>query len=867
MAIAFFDSRNPAYNGNLTTTNGAWRVEASNLAGVNNTALALSVTRTIALTFANAGNLRGFVVGLGINGIYATTKGTVTLTLRESGVTRETISLTKAQIIGNTPTTTQFNSFFTPTFEFNYPVTTAVGVWTIEISNSGAEAGNWQLATSNGTAPFFVAVCNNQITATSGQDAIVVRSPVNINSTFVTKCNGLGTGDIANGASVVLLTCDNRSSPDNICNLTWENPNSSYTFTVDGVILDSADSGFRIGTSANPIPFAQQANLVFAATPSFGTSRGRITLRSSNANCGGSSFICYGEVPTQTRLEVLSNANTGQPNLTLTSAPTSWQANDRVWLPKTASGLLSYTLLTISSVSGSQVTLTANIGTQIIAGSPAINFERYGVRVASETTAVVSIGAALPNNLVCKGVLFDYAVLGNIRTQTGQGQIGATASTSKYLIEDCVHIRATTGSVLAGVEVPTNGLTVNRLYTLGQIPAQNLSFTYGGGQAGGPYQNSGIFEIIECVAQGSISGSAGGRLGGVATKFEGNYILQSAGNSTFGQASLILEGFVNGTFKNNTFWRQNTCIVLATVIAPTEWSNNKFDFMGFTCYAISGYALGVKIKGDEYGQEGANTNTVWLGAGSYSDFQIQDSLGTVTVVGDQKLITENNIGSLRAVNENQVANVDKIWNQWGNIVRTGTSLADTTTHNGGFAIRLQSNDGSYPLKWTQQVPTGNIQTKSMMVGVWIKINSTNYWSSTHRMPRLKITYDNGTEVYSDASQTTEWQFVFVPFTPITQYGVIDVEISTQTIVTGTSAHVYFDDMSVLYPAGHTLNLGDFNLWANALPIVPSISTTISPQDVWALGINEFGLNTIGEKVSKSATVNQVGQLLADALNA
>jgi hypothetical protein len=148
------------------------------------------------------------------------------------------------------------------------------------------------------------------------------------------------------------------------------------------------------------------------------------------------------------------------------------------------------------------------------------------------------------------------------------------------------------------------------------------------------------------------------------------------------------------------------------------------------------------------------------------------------------------------------------------------------------------------------VPTGNIQTKNMMVGVWVKLNSANYWASTNVMPRITITYDNGTEIYAEAAQTTSWQFIFVPFSPTTTYGVITVKLSTQTAATTTNAYVYWDDMSVLYPAGHTINLGSFDLFANALPITPSISTTVSAQDVWAADPTTFGASTVGDKVNK-----------------
>jgi hypothetical protein len=151
----------------------------------------------------------------------------------------------------------------------------------------------------------------------------------------------------------------------------------------------------------------------------------------------------------------------------------------------------------------------------------------------------------------------------------------------------------------------------------------------------------------------------------------------------------------------------------------------------------------------------------------------------------------------------------------------------------------------------QTIPTGNIQNKDMMVGVWCYINNANFWSGTNRMPRLTINYDNGTTAYAEAAQLAgEWQFLFVPFKPTTTYGQIIAKLDCATDQTGANAYVYFTDWSVLYPAGVYLNLGKQDLWANALPVVPSIATIGTAQDVWNFDPSISGSNTIGSYISK-----------------
>ncbi len=64
MATIISDSTNPSYDGNMSTANGFYRVEADNVSPMSNTVLALTTTRYINVTFANAGNCQGIVLFL-----------------------------------------------------------------------------------------------------------------------------------------------------------------------------------------------------------------------------------------------------------------------------------------------------------------------------------------------------------------------------------------------------------------------------------------------------------------------------------------------------------------------------------------------------------------------------------------------------------------------------------------------------------------------------------------------------------------------------------------------------------------------------------------------------------------------------------
>ena len=208
------------------------------------------------------------------------------------------------------------------------------------------------------------------------------------------------------------------------------------------------------------------------------------------------------------------------------------------------------------------------------------------------------------------------------------------------------------------------------------------------------------------------------------------------------------------------------------------------------------------------------------------------------------------------LNWNSVANDDRNYFSYGEMVRTGTSLGDTTSHTGGFAMRFQSIDSANALTYSKNIPTGNIIGKDAGVGVWCKINNAAYYAGTNQMPRLEVNYDNGTIVYAEAAQIAgAWQYLYVPFTPATTYGQITVTMDTRTDATSTNAYVYFDDFSTFFPAGVTLNLGNFDLWANGEPIAPYISTTVSAADVWAAGATaNNATGSMGNVVNKTKKI-------------
>jgi len=301
-------------NGNTTlaTASGFYRVETYNLAGFSTTRLLLTTTRTISVTFANAGNCQGLILGLNPNtiGADANTYRDVTVKLQEDVVgvwtDRATKTLTGDEMYNSSTVVGLLSG--TPCvwivpfiFGTPYAVTTAGSTWRFEISlaaSAGSVTNTTSIQTSDATNPFYASWCDNAVSFASN-DVVIAKNNVVIDMTATFK-GILGTGDTTR--SVCAIACKNTDpTVANVAQFIWENPAAaSYTLTIDGLFILSAHAGFRAGTSASRISTANKAIIdVIAATSGTNTNTGFNQMGLSDGNRNSkSSFFAYGEIPT-----------------------------------------------------------------------------------------------------------------------------------------------------------------------------------------------------------------------------------------------------------------------------------------------------------------------------------------------------------------------------------------------------------------------------------------------------------------------------------------------------------------------------------------------------------------------------------------
>lgn len=184
---------------------------------------------------------------------------------------RDSKTLTSSEIMNATDNSN--SGIFVP-FEMTtpYAVDTVASKWRYRVSQ-GSGSNNWTLLASSAATPtpIYAAWCDNAVSFTNN-DSVIAKDVLTIDQSATFK-GLLGAGNTT--IAWALVGC-RQATPTvaDVANVKWQNPPSaSYTLTIDGVIVTSAHTGVRIGTSTTPILYANQAIVNFIS-PTVGTISG-----------------------------------------------------------------------------------------------------------------------------------------------------------------------------------------------------------------------------------------------------------------------------------------------------------------------------------------------------------------------------------------------------------------------------------------------------------------------------------------------------------------------------------------------------------------------------------------------------------------
>lgn len=850
MAVAVADSNNGSYDGNLSTVNGFYRAEAYNLSPFFSSATAALTTYNHAVTFANAGNCMGLVIFLTPSASVTTSKS-ITVALQEYvatvWTTRVSKILTSLEIhCSSVNTDTGTASYITPfRFATPYAVDTTASKWRFQIT-AGAGTGDWTMRQVSSGNIAYCSWCDTAISFTTNQDQFVAVDDIILDGT-ITLLGALQTGDTVN--SVAGWVCSGADkSLTNSCRLKWDSaPASAYTVTVKGFILLGVASGFQAGTEASPIQNSEMGTLdITDATVGTNTNY----ASSGFANClkgfpRGGTIQIYGEIPSVEDTELSAPASSGQANI-VTKAETGWVNGDKVVIGRqTTKGNADATIYTVSSVSTTTVTLTTNLAVNRAVDASVFKMNGYGFKLTSSGAAGCRISMGGLTNFILTGVEV-YNVQFNL-TPLGAPPLDNGGVNELYLTEHCsfYHNLATNGSSFLPPSYTPQlaGHTINHCNFFKSVPFCQALFVGNG---------HGVFTITNNIIINNDASYSLNYIGPTGqwtmtdNKFENN------------ANSWIRLGGFKSTFRRNKFYGSTAnggsgagAVYIYGAFIIDDWGENTYDNCTTAVGVANVQSWFVKATADEFGQVTANTYDIWPYYRGLSDIHFDNCKGNIAGYYNTEMLSGF---TLRLSKINQVDGNDRFEMAEGIIYKAGDGLSDTTKHTGAYCmkwvpLRTWTGYATSQMEWEQKVPTENIQNKTMSIGIWVNISNAAYYGGNYTMPTLTVNYDNGSIVTGEAAKATGWQYVFVSFTPLTTYGELTVTFKGWSDATAPNGTFYTADMSVLYPAGHTIALGAMGTWAGALPVMPSISTSVSAADVWAADPSGFGASTVGDKVN------------------
>lgn len=793
-----------------------------------------------------------------LTNLTGTGTGTHTLWLN-----RATVTYTIDDILHNTNGYDVGYSAFSIPFTggtFPYAVDTTAGKWQFAAFKIGASNGNLQLCSGNTSVnnATFATWCD---TAATFADNDV---PIFKDITLIDKTATLGSMTYSSytpttNTALAGLVCRSLYPSEDTVNLQWvEDPQASYKLTLPATLLISARGGIAIGKSYKPHPLNKQAWFYLTSDGSFLYPAGTTAY-----NLAGKLFIFMnGELDSKLQATTLNGAlSVGATTLTTTDA-TGWAIGDefsigRLTAQNTSSNVANRIGYSITNISGTSITF-----------SPAIQsgMARYnGASVCYLGQRAIKFESAALRSLILTGLSqfhitgADFINVYNFGQGVGQqaynGYYGLAETPTYdtgYFIYDSTFRCNTAGgpNLLAGV-IPRGGITVKRCVFNSFRFCASMTAIYNNWMSSGRFVFEDNFQLhfYSNNSQYAPSLTANARFDINRNRFE-----------SADEPFINLQG-IDGTLKDNSFWGgygyaagAAAALQLGQLIASGDMSGNTFDNNRRGIYILESPIVNTTMKSNSFGTIVANSVAdIIVSANGFFQLLFEDTIATTITTTD--LSSCANGTELRFSNLNSTNN-DRVYTPYGIMQRTGDGLTDTTVRTSGtgkFALRFEPLSSTNNLYWSFGVPTGNIQNKTMTVGVWCKINSATYYAGTHQLPRLTIDYDNGTTAYHQAGETTDWQLLFVSFTPTTTYGQITVTLSGRTDATITDAYIYFDDFTVAYPPSVALDLGGMDNWANALPVTPPIALPISAgtvaQNVWQqLTTTSWGTNSMGEAV-------------------
>ena len=838
-------------NVNLSGASAFYEVEAFNAGFASGTVLALTSTRTISMTPLHAVNGLGVVIGLSYSSTTAFPDRDVTCTLKQSGTTRASATLTAAQITGMASGDGSGNYITAFTFSAPYAVTTSAGVWTIDITQ-GSGSNNWNVVTSNGTAVSYAFWGDTAKTFSSTNDWIICKDRVTVDATATLKGAALATGDTTRSIAALICSGSTVTTAD-VDNLRW-GTGGSYTLTCDGNIVLGSHGGFRAGTSTGSPITVTNAGTLYFQTPTLGTLSSFYGLGVVKRK---QSIIVYGEIPAVERTYL--NGNFISVSTITTTTSTGWKNGDSIQITGATSADTTPKTMT-ADASGTSISFTSALSASTrYSGWAVYRYNGYGFKITHQTQQDASMG--IMSNFVLSGVQVERTRF-SIADTVGLTGSDVAGNTSARLVSHCSWLN-----------------TASHMFSTIYVDDLQMKIEYVNGT------NTNVYNIIQqtnngsvlidncCIGQTNNAGASATSIGLAPIHLTNN------------QFSALAYGIFtaqNFNFTSNKFMlaTSGTIISLAGCFSSIDWSGNTWDGGATSGISLTASNVNLYMNGDVWnGTVGTITNAFVPSANTYQYIRTYNLTGSpaVSTSGMATVIDGSRIWFEKY---NGVTNQDINYSRRGIAYRTGYGIADTNVLSGdsaslvnagstttNYGEKIEAFSGSTVMRYRRRdanAPftrvTGDATGKQITVTARVYIPHADYYGGTYTLPTLSVVDNDGTTRTAVASAAAGLQTLQVSWAPATSGSTYTYELYGASDAAGTTTingitvnkkafYVVYLDAGT-YAGGSVDNTKE-QIWLQG-QVQNAESTIPTPSSVWEV-----------PKSVASATANSIGQVVQD----
>jgi hypothetical protein len=443
---------------------------------------------------------------------------------------------------------------------------------------------------------------------------------------------------------------------------------------------------------------------------------------------------------------------------------------------------------TIATISGTMITLNANLAQARVSGGKVINWsEGYGIQIKGYNALLNGVMCAA-SNIHVEGVESRNGLILTLCNNTFTWNHEDSTARSKYVItnssfNNCDSLIQRAG--IGGLLVPPDGFELSNCHG----GYYNVLWYYGFSTAGA----SGVSKSGEFTVTNNYLSNAGTSFGmGVSPSSSSvikpiitdNYF---EGCTTAGGVALMGYG---GEFSRNTFFSGASTIATGAYIgALTLYNAINFTGTGnvFDNCAV-GVCLGTGYQSCEFtdtvfGPSIANATDIVYDDGTFPDYQENSPTGAV-VVGPSFAGAQLSAGSVRIRDYNDTIGDYRSTVAGGTYASSSGDLVGRTT---------QTTDA---IETEYLFLTGDINTFKLAVVLGAQIASAAYYAGTFTAPTLSVVYGTDAAVTDTAASSTSAQTLVAITNPASSYKNLTVTLSQKTDATGTDADVTWSDLKI-----------------------------------------------------------------------